>query len=374
LDRGLRFAYVNQAWDAFARENGGNACLAPAVIGRPWIEAIGGPDRAHWLHVAEQILAGALPSYREEIPCHAPSACRFVVVTASPLRLAEDDLTVDGIVFVTYDVTDLRRAESERLWLDQEGRRMRDVFVGTVAHDLRNPLTAIKGRTQLLRIRAARAETPLRASLQDSLDVIEATADQMAGQIDELMNVARIQAGETVPLRARPTDLTALLRSVLAAHEQLLVGHRLRLQAPGEPLMAGVDASQMRRAAGNLVSNAIKYSPEGGEIVVSLQSEQDAGLRAEQNAGQSWAVFSVQDQGIGIPAADLPSIFSSFFRGSNVDAEIGGFGLGLAGVHQIVTQHGGQIDVSSEVGVGTTFTVRLPLDDEPGASRPAASR
>jgi len=186
--------------------------------------------------------------------------------------------------------------------------------------------------------------------------------------------VARIQAGETVPLRARPTDLTALLRSVLAAHEHLLVGHRLRLQAPGEPLMAGVDASQMRRAAGNLVSNAIKYSPEGGEIVVSLQSEQDAGLRAEQNAGQSWAVFSVQDQGIGIPAADLPSIFSSFFRGSNVDAEIGGFGLGLAGVHQIVTQHGGQIDVSSEVGVGTTFTVRLPLDDEPGASRPAASR
>jgi len=104
----------------------------------------------------------------------------------------------------------------------------------------------------------------------------------------------------------------------------------------------------------NLVSNAIKYSPDGGEIVVEV--------RLEDVDGHAWAVFSVQDHGIGIPAADLPNIFSSFFRGSNVAAETGGFGLGLAGVHQIVIQHGGRIDVTSEVGVGTTFTVRLPLD------------
>jgi signal transduction histidine kinase len=105
----------------------------------------------------------------------------------------------------------------------------------------------------------------------------------------------------------------------------------------------------------NLVSNAIKYSPAGGEIVVAVRPE-----RGDEHA---WAVFSVRDHGIGIPAADLPSIFSSFFRGSNVDAETGGFGLGLAGAHQIVIQHGGRIDVTSEVGVGTTFIVRLPLDE-----------
>ena len=360
VDRGLRFAYVNQAWETFARENDGAACLGHQVIGQPWIGAIGGPDRVHWLAVAEQILAGAVPSYREEIPCHAPTACRFLVVTASPLRLADDDLDVAGIIFITYDVTDLRRAESERLWLDREGRRARNVFVGTVAHDLRNPLTAIKGRAQLLRLRAQRAETPLRSSLQDSLDVIEATADQMAGQIDELLQVTRAQSGEATPPRACRTDLTALLNGVLAGHEHLLAGHRLRLDAPCEPVLAYVDETQVRRVGSNLVSNAIKYSPGGGEIVVTLWSE-EAG-------GQDWAVFSVRDQGIGIPAADLPSIFSGFFRGSNVDAEIGGFGLGLAGVHQIVNQHGGQIDVDSTVGVGTTFTVRLPLDRAPAAA------
>jgi signal transduction histidine kinase len=355
VDRSLRYAYVNQAWEVFARENDGDACLASSVVGRSWIEAIGGPDREHWLAVAEQILAGAVLSHREEIPCHSPTDCRFIVITASPLRLSEDDLDVAGLVFVTYDVTDLRRAEAERLWLDQEGRRVRDVFLGTVAHDLRNPLTTIKGRAQLLRRRAEGGETPLPASFEDSLNAIEATADQMVDQIEELLDVAQVQAGQSAPLRSRPTDLVDLIQTVLAAHEDARAGHRLRLVAPAAPLVGRWDDVRIRRIVENLVSNAIKYSPDGGEVVVEARTE-----RVDEHA---WAVFSVQDHGIGIPASDLPSIFFSFYRGSNVDAETGGFGLGLAGVHQIVVQHGGQIDVTSEVGVGTTFTVRLPLDE-----------
>jgi signal transduction histidine kinase len=355
VDRALRFAYVNQAWETFAQENDGDDCLAPSVIGRSWIESISGPDREHWLTVAEQVLAGALPSYREEVPCHSPTDCRFIVVTVSPLRLSEDDLEVAGLVFVTYDVTDLRRAQTERLWLDQEGKRVRDVFLGSVAHDLRNPLTAIRGRTQLLRLRVERAEGPMPAGVEDSLNAIEASADQMAGQIDELLDVAQVQAGQPTRLRSHPTDLVALIRSVVKAHEHLLDGHLLTVDAPSEPLVGSWDDVRIRRMIANLIANALKYSPNGGEIVVALQRE--------TVDGRPWAVFEVRDHGIGIPAADLPSIFSSFFRGSNVDAETGGFGLGLAGAHQIVTQHGGQIDVSSTVGVGTTFAVRLPLDE-----------
>jgi signal transduction histidine kinase len=353
IDRTLRFAYVNQAWETFARQNGGDACLTPSVIGQSWIDSISGPDREHWSAVAEQLLAGARLSYREEIPCHSASECRFIVVTASPLRLAEDDLAAAGLVFVTYDVTDLRRAESERLWLDQEGRRVRDVFLGTVAHDLRNPLTAIKGRTQLLRRKVERAEAPLAASLEDSLSAIEATADQMADQIDELLDVAQVQAGQSAPLRSRPTDLVALIQGILEYHQDVLQGQRLLLQVPPEPLVGRWDDVRIRRVLENLVSNAIKYSPDGGDIVVRAWPE--------CIDGHAWAAFSVQDQGIGIPAADLPNIFSSFFRGSNVDADTGGFGLGLAGARQIVVQHGGRIDVASTVGVGTTFTVWLPL-------------
>jgi signal transduction histidine kinase len=355
VDRSLRYAYVNHAWEAFARENDGSSCLAPAVIGRSWIDAISGPDRQHWLAVAEQLLDGTIPSYREEIPCHSSSDCRFIVVTASPLKLDDDDLEVAGLIFLTYDVTDLRQAETDRLWLDQEGRRVRDVFLGTVAHDLRNPLTTIKGRTQLLRLRAARSETPLAGGIEDSLVAIEATADQMVGQIDELLDVAQVQAGQPTRMRSRSTDLVALVRGVMLAHEHLLAGHRLLLKAPPEPIVGIWDDVRIRRVAANLISNAVKYSPDGGEIVVAVSRE-----RIEDRA---WAVCSVQDQGIGIPSADLPSIFSSFFRGSNVDERTGGFGLGLAGAHQIVTQHGGHIEVASEVGAGTTFTVYLPLDE-----------
>jgi signal transduction histidine kinase len=224
-----------------------------------------------------------------------------------------------------------------------------------VAHDLRGPLTAIKGRAQLMKRRAEQAETPLPASFEDNLNAIESTADQMAGQIDELLDVAQVQAGQAAPLRSRPTSLAEVIQSVLAVHEDALAGPRLRLEAPPEPLVGSWDEVRIRRVVENLVANAIKYSPDGGEIVVTV--------RPEQADGQVWAVFAVQDHGIGIPAADLPSIFSSFFRGSNVDAETSGFGLGLAGAHQIVIQHGGRIDVASEVGVGTTFTVRLPLDE-----------
>jgi signal transduction histidine kinase len=354
VDRALRYAYVNRAWEAFAQENDGAGCLPPSIVGRSWIDAISGPDRAHWLAVAERLLDGTIPSYREEIPCHSPSDCRFIVVTVSPLRLDEDNPEVAGLVFMTYDVTDLRRAETDRLWLDQEGRRVRDVFLGTVAHDLRNPLTTIKGRTQLLRLRAARSEMPLPGGIEDSLTAIEATADQMVGQIDELLDVAQVQAGQPTRLHSRSTDLAALIRGVMAAHEQLLAGHRLLLKAPPAPVVGIWDDLRIRRVGANLISNAIKYSPDGGEIVVAV--------RREEIDGRAWAVFSVQDQGIGIPSADLPSIFSSFFRGSNVDEQTGGFGLGLAGAHQIVTQHGGHIEVASEVGAGTTFTVYLPLD------------
>jgi signal transduction histidine kinase len=116
------------------------------------------------------------------------------------------------------------------------------------------------------------------------------------------------------------------------------------------------DAARLGRVLANLLANAIKYSPQGGPITVDLKRE-------EMDAG-AFAVLAVRDQGLGIPAEDLPRIFEPFQRARNVVGRIGGSGLGLASVRQIVEQHGGTIAVTSEGGAGSTFTVRLPLKEQ----------
>jgi signal transduction histidine kinase len=120
------------------------------------------------------------------------------------------------------------------------------------------------------------------------------------------------------------------------------------------------DAVRLARVLDNLVGNAIKYSPEGGPIVVTISRETTA-------AGTRWAVLSVRDQGVGIPPSDLPHVFERFYRGRNITAEIAGTGIGLASARQIVEQHTGTISVESHAGQGSTFTVRLPL--EPGGAQ-----
>ena len=111
------------------------------------------------------------------------------------------------------------------------------------------------------------------------------------------------------------------------------------------------DTVRLERVLGNLLSNAVKYSPEGGIITVKVTKE-----------GDQWAVLSVEDQGVGIPADDLPHIFDRFHRAANIAGQIKGSGLGLASAHQIIKQHGGTITATSQQGKGATFTVRLPLN------------
>jgi signal transduction histidine kinase len=117
-----------------------------------------------------------------------------------------------------------------------------------------------------------------------------------------------------------------------------------------DSLVGEWDGQRLRRVLDNLLSNAVKYSPDGGEIVVQLAREED------------WAVLLVSDQGLGIPADDLPHIFERFRRARNA-TEIVGTGLGLSGARQLVEQHGGTIVVHSQEGAGSTFTIRLPLRD-----------
>jgi PAS domain S-box-containing protein len=260
---------------------------------------------------------------------------------------------------IMVDLTERKRAEEERTRLYEAERaaraeaeaaiQARKALVASVTHDLKNPLTAIRGLAQLLEGRLARGEALEPAYVCERLATIEETAAGMTTLIDELLDANRLEAGRVLELRRRPTDLAALVRHAVEAYQQSAEGYRFRWTAPAEPVVGTWDADRLERVLANLLSNAIKYSPVGGEIAVEV------GLEA------STALLTVRDHGIGIPAPDLPHVFERFRRAENVAYRLPGAGLGLSGARAIVEQHGGTIAVESTEGLGSTFTVRLPL-------------
>jgi signal transduction histidine kinase len=219
--------------------------------------------------------------------------------------------------------------------------------MSSVSHDLKSPLTFIRGMASLRRRRAV--VTPETEPLVDALDQIEASAGRMSQQLDELVDASRLEAGRTLELRREPTDLVELARTAVAQQQQGTDRHALYVSTAPTELVGVWDAVRLARVLDNLLENAVKYSPRGGTVEVAISSEDGN------------AVLRVADHGEGIPDADLPHIWERFRRGRNVEGRIPGTGIGLAGVERIVELHGGAIAVDSQVGVGTTITVSLPL-------------
>ena len=226
----------------------------------------------------------------------------------------------------------------------------RDEFMATVSHDLKSPLTFIKGMATLRRRRAV--AVPETAPLLDALEQIDACAGRMAQMLDELVDAGRLEAGRPLELRRDMTDLVELARQTIAEHQHTTDRHVLHLTSNLTDLVGIWDRVRLGRVLDNLVGNAVKYTPRGGTIEVHVDKEGQA---------DRWAVLRITDSGEGIPASDLPHIFERFRRGRNVEGRIPGTGIGLSGVRSILEQHGGSIAVESEVGQGTTVTVRLPL-------------
>ena len=232
--------------------------------------------------------------------------------------------------------------------------REKDAFLAAVSHDLKNPLTTIKALAQMLGRRAGRVAPPDGPRLADGFQRIDRTASRMVGMINELLDVSRLEMGQALDLDRQPVDLVALTARVAADQEQTTDRHRVLIRTE-LPTLEGVwDAGRLERVLANLLSNAIKYSPDGGEIALTLDRETDP-------TGE-WAIVTIQDHGLGIPSDELPLVFEGFYRGSNVAGQIRGTGLGLAGARRIVEQHGGTIGLESQEGVGTTITVRLPVE------------
>jgi signal transduction histidine kinase len=234
----------------------------------------------------------------------------------------------------------------------QAALRTRDEFLSAASHDLRNPLAAIRGTAQLLQRQLAVQHTLPPERITSGLANIEAASGRLASLIDSLRDLAHLQMGQSLELERRPMDLVALVARVVTQSQAATDRHELQLDAV--PTLVGEwDAVRLERIVGNLIDNAVKYSPEGKQIIVTVQRD-DTGEGPQ-------AVLTVADQGIGIPEQDLPRIFERFRRGSNVVGKFDGTGIGLAGARQIVEQHRGTITVESEVGRGSLVTVCLPL-------------
>jgi PAS domain S-box-containing protein len=233
----------------------------------------------------------------------------------------------------------------------QAAVRARDEVLSSVAHDLRGPLTFIKGQAQLVQRRAAKVG--VHPAFIDDVRRIDTAASNMAGLIEELVDISRLQMGQQLQLDRQPVDIVAMTRAVVADHERHADQHQIRIESAVPTLVGEWDPARLERVLGNLLSNAIKYSPADTEITVNVGRSQDA--------GRPWAVLEVEDRGLGIPAADLPHIFERFARGANVAGRIRGTGIGLTAARQVIELHGGTISVRSVEGHGSTFTVRLPL-------------
>ena len=247
-------------------------------------------------------------------------------------------------------------AENARLYDEaQAALRLRNEFLSSLTHDLKTPLSTILGVAQLLVRRITRRGTLDPQDVLAKLEQIETITLTMTGQINRLLEVARLQLGESLSIERRPVDLVALARRVSANLEPTSAGPSIAVAATVPALVGQWDIRQLERLLNNLISNAIKYSPDGGQITVEVGTEEAREQRP------SLAVLKISDQGMGIPEADLPFVFEPFHRARNTAGRISGTGIGLTSVRQIVEQHEGTISVTSKEGVGTTFTVHLPL-------------
>ena len=264
---------------------------------------------------------------------------RVLSVTLAPYGALDGE---GGVIAVIHDVTEQRR-------LDDARRE----FVANVSHELRTPLTNIRSYTETLL--DAAGELPLDTEKQ-FLGVISSESERMARIVTDLLTLSKLDYGR-MELRMTRFSVSDLLKKVTNAMKLTAEdsGHMILVETePNLPPMVG-DRERIEQVVVNILSNAVKYTPSGGRIRLTAQ-----------RAGANHVRVTVEDNGVGIPADDVPRLFERFYRVDKARSRAaGGTGLGLAIAKEIVEQHEGKIALTSEYGKGTTVTITLPTDLKP---------
>ncbi len=300
------------------------------------------------------VAAYAFQTWSEKAALAFAGALLLALVVASYLLVCHDlwlPAAIPAVAFLGSAVVSafwgfaLVRQEAEELAAEVE---VRDAATETVVHDLKQPLAAIGALTSVLRRRQERAAGPSQESLE-MLEHIQQQVDRAIGDIDDLLAAT---PGREIGLVLQRFDLVALARETAEVQRLRSSYHDVEVEAPEQPVWVHADVRYMSRVLSNLVDNALKYWPEGGTVRVVVRRN------------PPWAEVSVIDHGLGISPEQKDRIFARFTRSVPAGANIPGSGIGLYSVHRIVDAHGGEVSVESEVGVGSTFVVRIPCADE----------
>lgn len=266
--------------------------------------------------------------------------------SAAPIKDNKGDLA--GAVLVFRDISDRKRAElaiRQQLEKEQKLNQLQTQFIHTVSHEYRTPLSVILACSHLLENNVERLDTEKQLR---NCQKIQNSVKYMVGLLENVWLFKQAESGQ-LTLNPTPLDLQTFC-SHLVEQYQLVASDRQKIQfiCRGKHRTACVDEKLLQQILGNLLSNALKYSPNGGKVSLTMTCKNNR------------VIFQVCDQGIGIPLEDQPHIFEPFHRAANVDV-IRGTGMGLAIVKKAVDIHGGEISFESEVDVGTTFSVILPM-------------
>ena len=306
------------------------------------VSQIVGPVEAFWFDFYHQVVRSGQPARTEN---YVAALDRWYTIYASPVSESPDQLTV-----VFDDCSARKQLETALRVAD----RRKDEYLAMLAHELRNPLATLRNGLQILSLDEDH-DAPTRATLA----MMNRQTDHLVGMVDDLLDVSRISQGK-IELKTKRLDLVELVSQTVEAQRPHLAqrGHRLAVSLPTLPVYLEGDETRLGQVVTNLLTNAARYTPAGGQVWLSLSQPDESVV-----PGQPQAVLQVQDTGIGLAAEHLSAIFELFVQVDNSLARSqGGLGLGLTLVRRLVELHGGEVGAySAGLGQGSTFTVQLPV-------------
>jgi PAS domain S-box-containing protein len=309
------------------------------VIDRPILDIIGEEAFQQLRPRFEQVLSGDKVSYEEEVDYRGLGR-RWINARYTPT--VDTTGVVDGWVAVVLDITDRKRTEAAL----QDANRRKDEFLAMLSHELRNPLAPIRNAAHVLnRI------GPVDTNVRKATEMIQRQVQHLTRLVDDLLDVSRITRGK-IRLRKEPLELTTVVAQAVETSQPLIDDrrHELMVGLPPEEVRVEADLTRLAQALANILTNAAKYTPEGGHIRLTVET------------GPGEAVVRIHDDGMGIAPELLPRVFDLFTQGDRSLARSeGGLGIGLTLVQSLVALHGGSVEAHSEgPGKGSEFVVRLP--------------